>query len=343
MAIAVMLAALTFFIAGGFADDTPPAPQASLDLQPSEGAAGSELVLRGGETLGDGEGRVVVEGIADPDVLQNETLTLGDPVSVYPVDEAVTVYWHSPESDESYELASFDADPVPSRLQPEVGCPWVQNETAGGTGDVTVDVVVDCDVTTAGDVDIVSGGAVLGDVDAAQLDATNGTITGDVDSGGDADLTNTTVGGDLTATTQVTGDTGSVVEGSVVGNSVDFTDSEVGGGIDSNTYVDLTDTSVGGPIDADGDVTIDTGTTVTADVVGDNVVVSDSTVEGAVVSPGDVSLTSATVTVEVYLDGSFSCSGSTVDGVGCGPYSPEDESDYSLAPVDGPLASVVRR
>lgn len=326
MAIVVMLAALLFFIAGGLADDTPPAPQASLDLRSDEGDLGSELVLRGGEEIGDGEGRVVVEGVVDGDVLRNETLTLDDPVAVYPVDEDVTVYWHSPENDESYELASFEADPIPSRLRPDVGCPWVENNTAGGTGDVTVDVVVDCDVVTTGDVDVVAGGAVLGDVETAQLDATDATVTGDVDSGGDADITNTTVGGDLTATTQVTGDTGSVVEGSVVGSSVDLTAAEVGGDVDSGSYADLSDSTVGGTVDADGDVTIDTGTNVA----------------GAVVTSGDVAVSSSTVGGDVYVDGSFSCSSSTVAGAGCGPYSPEDEDDYALVPVEGPAASVVR-
>ncbi len=326
VAIAVVLAALTFFIAGELADDTQPAPQASLDLQESEGSLGSELVLRGGEELGEGEGRVVVEGVADADVLQDETLTLDDPVAIHPVEEEVTVYWHSPGSDESYELASFDADPVPSRLRPDVGCSWVQNQTAGGTGPVTVDVVVDCDVATAGDVDVVAGGAVLGDVEGTQLDATDATITGDVDSGGDADLTNTTVVGDLNASTQVTGDTGSVVEGSVAGSSVDFTASDISGDIDSGSYVDLSDTTVGGTVEADGDVTIDTGTSV----------------DRAVVTTGDVAVTSSSVGGDVYVDGSFSCSSSTIAGAGCGPYSPEDEDDYSLVPVDGPAASVVR-
>lgn len=296
VAIVVTLSAVTLFMLGGLTEQTNPAPQAALDLQPVEDEVGHELVHQGGDNLGERDGQIVVRGVADPDVLDDGNLSADRSVTVYPVEGTVEIVWFAEESDESYVLDSFEADPVPAA--PDEGCEWVEAETNGGSDDLTVDgITVACDLETSGSVTVKGGGTVIGDVEGGDIDFDNGsTIYGTVDASKGVDVSNASIMASIDADGDVDIDEGSAIDGDATG-----------------TNVDISKATVKGTVDADGGVTS-----------------SKATVDGDLVGAGDIDLDGSTVRGQAYAGSDFDCSGSTVDGEDCSTadYSPRDHGDH---------------
>lgn len=268
LGIVVMLAAVMLFMVTGVGDDTDPTPQAQLELTPAGAGSDYELEHLGGDAIGDGDGRVVVEGVANESVLESRSLTASESVNLTPLDDTISILYYS-DTGESYVLASFDADPLP--IEPDKGCEWVEDQTNGGTDDITIDgVVVNCDVVTDGKVFVKNDGAVIGKVDAEEV-----TLDGD----GYDDV---------------------VADGAVIMKP----ESTVEGSVDAGGEVVVKDEStVDGGVDADGDVLVKTASTVKGDVEADGMVnVNDEgTVEGSVDATGNVNIKPVS-TVEGSVD-----------------------------------------
>jgi len=294
IAIVVTLAAVTLFMVGGLTEQTDPAPQTAIDLQTADDGPSHELVHQGGDNLGGQEGRIVVQGVADPDVLDDTNLSADSSVTVYPVEEEIELVWYAEASDESHVLDTFEADPVPAT--PDENCEWVESETNGGSDDLTIDgITVACDVETSGSITVKGGGTVIGDVDGGDVDFDSGSnIYGTVNASKGVDVSNTNVTASIDADGDVDIDAGSTVGGDATG-----------------TNVDISKASVEGTIDADGGVTA-----------------SKATVGDDLVGAGDVDLDGSTVRGHAYAGGNFDCSGSTVGGDDCAAYSPRDHDDY---------------
>ena len=340
LAIVVMLAAVMLFMVNGLGDDTDPTPQAQLEFAPAAEGSDYELQHLGGDELGDGDGRVVVEGVANESILESRSLTASESVNLTPLKETVRIVFHS-DTGESYVLASFDADPLP--VSPDKGCEWVEDQTSDGSDDIEIDgIVVNCDVVTDGDVIVKNDGAVIGEVDGKEVtldgkgyDDVNAdgavimkpesTVHGSVDAGGklevkdestvdgsvDADgevlvKTDSTVKGDVEADGKVNVNDGATVEGSVdaTGNVKVKPVSTVEGDVDTDGELKIKDEStVGGSVDAGEKVTLGVESTVNSDVETDAQVElrKDSTVEGSVDAGKKVTLKDGS-TVEGTVD-----------------------------------------
>ena len=306
VAIVVALSALVAAVAFGTGGPREPAPDVVLELEQTDRPVAHELVVEGGDTLV-GE-KVEFRGTADEDPLAGR-LRAGESVTVYPVEDTVRVVWFG-EYTTTQILATFDPDPD---LPPvDERCNWVE----GRAPDVDIDLVVDCNVITAGDADILSSGVVIGEVDTDDpVDVDHGTVYGSVASDGAADLDGALVSGDVTAGGDVT-----ITDGSTVGGAVEAGPS---GSVDADRG-----STLGGPVTAGNDVAL-SSVTVGGDVRAPDVDISDSTVEGSVVGSNGVQLDGVTVTGHVYApSGSFTCTDSTVNGQDCGSYTPRDPDEY---------------
>jgi len=215
IAIVVTLAAVTLFMLGGLTDQTDPAPQAALDLQIGDGGPSYELVHQGGDKLSEQEGRIVVRGIADPDVLDGGNLSADSSVTVYPVEDTVEVVWYGEDSDESYVLDTFEADPIPAA--PDEGCEWVESETSNSTSTLTLDgITVACNIETSLGVKVKNGSTVIGDVNGSGVDVDNSDVVGAIEApADDVDLKNASVAGGVDAVGDVSTDDNTTVEGSI--------------------------------------------------------------------------------------------------------------------------------
>jgi len=311
VAVVVALAALAATLAFDTGGPREPAPDVVLELEQTDRPVAHELVVEGGDTLV-GE-KIEFRGTADEDPLAGR-LRAGESLTVYPVEDTVRIVWFG-EYTTTQILATFDPDPD---LPPvDEDCNWVESTTGGHTSSVTVDVVVDCNVETEGDVDVVDPGVVIGDVDSYDntVDLDHGTVYGFVRSDSAVDLDGTLVSADVTGGGDVT-----ITDGSTVGGAVEAGPS---GSVDADGGSQL-----GGPVVAGDDVALDS-VTVGGDVRGPDVDVSNSTVEGSVVGSNGVQLDGVTVTGHVYApSGSFSCSDSTIAGQDCGSYTPRDPDEF---------------
>ena len=289
VAIVVALSALVAAIAFGTGGPREPAPDVVLELEQTDRPVAHELVVEGGDTLV-GE-KVEFRGTADEDPLAGR-LRAGESLTVYPVEDTVRVVWFG-EYGTTQILATFDPDPD---LPPvDEGCNWVEDRAP----DVDIDLVVDCNVITAGHADILSSGVVIGEVDTdGPVDINHGTVYGFVRSDNDVDLDGALVSGDVTA-----------------GNDVVITD--------ESTVRGAVETGPSGSIDADG------GSQLGGPVVaGDDVALDSVTVGGDVRAP-DVDISDSTVTGHVYApSGSFSCPDSTINGQDCSSYTPRDPDEF---------------
>ena len=307
VAIVVALSALVAAVAFGTGGPREPAPDVVLELEQTDRPVAHELVVEGGDTLV-GE-KVEFRGTADEDPLAGR-LRAGESVTVYPVEDTVRVVWFG-EYTTTQVLATFDPDPD---LPPvDERCNWVESET---DPDVEIDLVVDCNVITAGHADILSSGVVIGEVDTdGPVDINHGTVYGFVRSDNDVDLDGALVSGDVTAGNDVVITDESTVRGAVETGPSGSVDADGG-------------SQLGGPVVAGDDVALDS-VTVGGDVRGPDVDISDSTVEGSVVGSNGVHLDGVTVTGHVYApSGSFSCPGSTINGQDCSSYTPRDPDEF---------------
>lgn len=305
IAIVLLLSAVTVGMVLNLDEEREPAPEVAMSLEPVETNSDEyRLVHKSGDRL-DGD-KVELLGVEDPDSMNGSTLAAGDRHTVVPTEETVRVIYHG-EHGTSYTLHEFSVDLSSdgSRLSlpsADEGCSWVSTESSDGTDPVKVDgLVVDCDVTTDDTIEVLSGGAIIGDTQSnnKDLDLDDGTVYGDVTTD---DVVNVQDG---------------AVYGTVVSNTSDvkIDNSLVNESIEGQKVVEVTN---------DGTVEGDAVST-TKPVK----VLSGSTVEGDITSGDSVKLTDATVKGDVYIDSEdFDCSNSTIDGQNCGSYSPKDPSDY---------------
>jgi len=311
LAIAVALASIAAFGVFGATDRAEPAPDVILELEPTDRPVAHDLVLTNGDPLY-GE-KVEFRGTADRTPLDGE-LQSGERLTVYPLEETVRVVWFG-EYGTSHVLTRFEPDPM---LPPaDENCNWVESQTGGATSSVTVDLVVDCNVLTDGDVDLVDPGVVIGEVDSYQnsVDIDHGTVYGTVTANGPVDLDSATVAADVTAGGDVTVTDESRVDGSIATGSSGSIDIDGG-------------STVQGSLSAGDDLSL-ASATVDGDVVGPDVDIADSSIRGSVQATSGVSLDGASVSGHVYApSGSFSCSDSTINGNDCSSYTPRDPSEY---------------
>jgi len=306
VAIVVVLAGLAASFALGTGGPREPAPEVVLELEPTDRPVAHELTVESGDPLV-GE-KIELRGTSDGTPLTGR-LKAGETVTVYPLESTVEVVWFG-EYDTTQILATFDADPDLPAV--DEGCNWVEDNGP----DVDINIVVECDVITVGDADVLSSGVVIGEVDTDQpVDVDHGTVYGPVSSNNAADLDNAKVTGNVEAGGDVT-----VTDESTIGGSL-TTGSAGSINVDGGS-------TVGGSVVAGDDITLN-GVTVEGDVDAPDVDIADSTVESDVVGSSVVQLDGVTVTGDVYApSGSFSCSDSTVDGQDCSSYTPKDPSEY---------------
>lgn len=157
IAIVVILAAISGAIFFGLTDDKPPAPTARLDVTPTESGCGFDFVHRGGDRIrGD---TLEVQGLANPNALDGETLDATDEVDVNPTRDDLTVIWHAPEDDVDHILAELD-------VNTNIGGGWacatgtVLTEDSGklkviaGNGSNDIELTNPSDVIALGPVDL---------------------------------------------------------------------------------------------------------------------------------------------------------------------------------------------
>ena len=220
--------------------------------------------------------------------------------------EDVQVVWYAEDGGASAILDQFPIRPLSDLPiyvpEPDAGCDWVEDEIDGDDNLVVDDTVVQCDLDAydIDNLDIVNGGAVIGNVTANE-DVTlddGATYLDDVEAGGHVTLTDDSL---------IDGD---VSVGTDTGGNLDVTDSEVSGGATVDGTVTLTDGSIGDDVDATGAV----------ELVG-------GSVYGEVSSNDEISLDEeSSIASDVDLDDvatDLNCEdndASTVAGVGCEEY-----------------------
>ncbi|WP_224333070.1 type IV pilin [Haloprofundus halobius] len=292
LAVVVALSAVGAYVFLGLSEEREPAPEVVLELSAEEGEVAHALSHEQGRTL-EGE-KVTLRGTTDPEALSGSELAAGEAVELLPTDEEVRVVWTG-EHGASYTLKTFTVErTVP---EPDVGCPWVDSETDDGVEKLDVDGhVVDCDAETEKDVELTTGGVIIGDTrSGAVVDADGATFYGDV----------------------------------VAERLVNHQDGPISGSVSSNDDVKIDGATVGESAEADDETEIVAGSTVGGDAGGGDLVkVLDSDVSGSVASDGSVKLQDATVEGDVYVpDGGFDCTNSTVGGENCGEYTPKDPDE----------------
>jgi len=174
VAIVVLLVGVASVVLFGAAETQPPAPEASLTLEPIDGSDDYRLHFHSGEDI-DGD-RVRIRGIDDPDTLDGSTLTAGEAVQVSPTRDTVRVVWLEDAADgASYTLQTFDIDP----------------DASGSSGSGSVATFPDGSSFTAPSDDIVQingdGGSVTTIHDSGTVEII-GSPTADVTGDGSADL-----------------------------------------------------------------------------------------------------------------------------------------------------------
>jgi cytoskeletal protein CcmA (bactofilin family) len=245
----------------------------------------------------------------------SDIIRTGDSITVWADrGDEVLLTWETADGEESFIISSYNIPEFGTvSLLPDADedCSWVENQLAPGppySGDLTIDgIIVECDLDQydIGNIDILNGGGVIGEVEGT------GNINIDDGSTWDGDVRSTS-GGDVDVTSQ----------------------SEINGNIDTTGNVNIDDTSeVEGFIRAVGNIQINNDSIVEGDIEstnsGDITVLDTSTVLGALATQGGVDVDSGTVQQEVYLDGSFNCdNGATINGQSCASYTPEDYGDY---------------
>jgi len=214
----------------------------------------------------------------------------------------------------SFALVSPEAGP-----EAAVGCAWVEDETDGGTDDITVDRVTDCDVVTDGDIDIEDGGTVLGEVTSNEggVDIDDGTVEEGVTAAGDIDVDDGTVRGDVTAEEEGDIDLdGSTVLGELVapeGANVDS--SVVQGQVTAEDDIDIDDSTVYGPVTATEDEVDVDNSTVEGDIEGEeDVDIDESTIEGDIDSGEAVGIDESTIEGDVEGQEDVDIDESTIEG-----------------------------
>jgi len=241
VAIGVLLATTSAYVVFGLTEEREPAPEVTLELASADPPAGYDLTLTNGEEL-DGE-KVRLRGAADEEALVNRDLLAGDSVTVFPTDEGVELVWFG-EHGSSYVLQEFDVDPgVP---EADEGCPWLSGRT---TADI--DFVLHCDVVLSGDIDLESGGTVVGEVVSENnfVDIDNGglTVYGPVRADQSVDIDDSNVTGSVTAGDDIAID-GAEIWGDVRGPDVDIDTATVHGSVKSANEVDLDGVTVDGDV-----------------------------------------------------------------------------------------------
>lgn len=241
VAIVVLLATTSAYIVFGLTEEREPAPEVTFEFEPADPPAGYELTLTNGEKL-DGE-KVRLRGAANEDALAHRDLLAGDSVTVFPTDERVELVWFG-ENGSSYVLREFGVDPgVP---EADKGCPWLSGRT---TADI--DFVLHCDVVLSGDVNLESGGTVVGKVVSENnfVDIDNGglTVYGPVRADRSVDIDDSNVTGTVTAGDDVATD-GAHIWGDVRGTDVDLGDTVVYGSVKSTGPVSLDGATVHGHV-----------------------------------------------------------------------------------------------
>lgn len=246
VAVAVLLASVAAYVAFGATERNEPAPEVTLELEPSERPAAYELELTNGERL-DGE-QVRLRGAADQRAMGPRDLLAGDSVTVFPTDRRLQVVWFG-EHEASYVLRTFEVDP--QLPEADEGCPWVEDQKAAGKTSVDIGFVLDCDVVFSGDIDMESGGVVIGRIESGGSDVSvdNGelTIYGPVTAGGSVDIDDSDVTGSVTAGDDVAVD-GAEIYGDVRGPDVDVDTATIHGSVKSANQVDLDGVTVTGQV-----------------------------------------------------------------------------------------------
>lgn len=317
VAIVVVLTAVAGGFVFGLFEQADPAPGVAFELEPVPDSHYYHLKHTGGEVIG-GTGQTTVRGIAGSAVLHEEEFAAGEKRTVFPTAETVRVVWVG-DHDNSYIIWETSVTSHVD-LSPDEGCDWVAAKTNNGTDPITVDgLTVDCDIITEGDVDVVNGGTILGQVESKQnnVDLDGSTVYGPVAANGDVDLD----GSEVTGSIQAEGNDVTITDGSLIGGDV-----SIGSG--GNVDIDGGST-VQGSVSAGNAISLDT-VTVEGAVLGGSggTDISGSTIGGDVKTEGDLDSDSSTIGGQAYLGGSFSCSASDINGADCPSYIPRDASDY---------------
>jgi len=362
VAIVVLLVALTAALVFDLSERREPAPEVNLKLEVADDGVTHRLVHETGDRL-DGD-KVTLRGAADTGVLSGSDLTAGQKASFIPVNEEVRVVYTG-EHGTTYTLWTFEAETTAP--EPDEGCSWVEDETNGGTDEITINgIVVNCDVRTDGEIDLENGAVVIGevvsenddiDIDrgtvydtieaAGDIDAEDATLDGDAVTttlgSGELDLTDTTLDGDIdTADDDATLDNaavggtvnaggdgdidlsnGSEVDGGLLTGSdgaVTVENGRVGGRVEAGNSIDFSDTTVGGPVvgETDTDVTVDTGSTVNGDITSgsdaDLTITDASTVDGDLATGGSATVDSGSSVEDIDAGSDVTLSSATADG-----------------------------
>lgn len=256
VAIAVLLASVAAYVAFGATEEREPAPEVTMELEPEAVPGAYELSVTNGERL-DGE-KVELRGAADENALRNRDLLAGDSAAVFPVRERLQLVWFG-EHGSSYVLREFEVDPeIPAA---DKGCSFVE-----GKSTVDIDSVVHCDVVLPGDIDVESGGTIVGRVESGSggVDIDNGglTVYGAVSSDQSVDIDDSNVTGSVTAGDDVAVD-GATIWGDVRGPDVDLDTGTVHGSVKSTGTVQLDGVTVEGDVYANsGDLTCSDSSTI---------------------------------------------------------------------------------
>ncbi len=262
IAIVVLVTSAAGYAIFGLAEETEPAPDVAMELEPTGDGVAYTLRHVSGEDLTGNQTRLT--GVADEDALHGERLRAGETIEVVPVGTEVTLLWHG--DGESYTLHTFDVGP--DELAFDAGaidnrCDFVEQEMTNNSGDLDLtDEQAVCDVTA--DVDL--------DQDDNDLDLDdNSTLVGDIDVDGDVDLDSSTVvgsvaseGNDITITDE------SVIYGDVVADTGTNIDIDGESQVDGAVVVDggslsLDNVDVDGPVYADPDDVSCSGSTIGLD------------------------------------------------------------------------------
>jgi flagellin-like protein len=256
VAIVVVLAAVGAGLFLDLTEEREPAPTVSMELANTAVPLEHELRIGSGDRLRGA--KVELQGVANESTLSGRELTAGDAATVYPVAEEIDVVWYGDEGT-SYVLQTLEPDPSVSVPDPEEGCPWVQQKKNNGVTAPSIDVVLNCDAVFSGNVDLESGGLVLGEIDSgSDADIDGDGVYGPVEADGSVDVDDTNVTGPVTAGDDVTTD-GAHVWGDVQAGDVDLDATTVHGAVVSSGPVNLDDTTVTGEVYLSGSLSC-TGT-----------------------------------------------------------------------------------
>lgn len=241
----MLLATTGAYVVFGLTEKREPGPGADLVLEESNAPGGYELIHENGDTL-DGD-KIELRGVADENALETRDLLAGDSVTIFPTEDQVELVWFG-EHGSSYVLQEFEADPeIPAA---DEGCPWLSGKTTADIG-----FVLHCDVILSGDIDLESGGTVVGSVVSENqfVDIDNGglTVYGPVEAGQSVDIDDSNVAGTVTAGDDVAVD-GGTIWGDVRGTDVDLDNTEVYGSVKSTGPVSLDGVTVEGHVYASG-------------------------------------------------------------------------------------------